>query len=68
MAIFSVMAKTRCVEATSVVRSGVTMPRWMARPASISSEQTTTSTSPGTGMRASTGSRPFAAASGNIST
>ena len=30
-AIFSVIAKTRWVEAISVVRSGVTMPRWMAR-------------------------------------
>ena len=41
-----------------MVRSGVTKPRCMARPASISSEAMTTSTSPGTGISASTGSAP----------
>ena len=61
-AIFSVMAKTRWVEAISSVRSGVTKPRSTARAASISSEASTTSTSPGTGIRASTGSRPAACA------
>ena len=42
----------------SVVRSLLTSPRWMARPASTSSEATTQSTSPATGMSAMTGSRP----------
>ena len=42
----------------SVVRSAVTRPRWMARPASASSDASTQSTSPATGMRAITGSRP----------
>ena len=42
----------------SVVRSLLTSPRWMARPASTSSEATTQSTSQATGMRAMTGSRP----------
>jgi hypothetical protein len=46
----------RWLEASSVVRSGVTSPRCTARPASISSEAITTSTSPGTGISASTGS------------
>jgi hypothetical protein len=56
-AVFSVMEKTRLVEVRSVVRSGVTSPRWIARPASISSEATTMSTSPGIGINAITGSR-----------
>ena len=54
-------------EAMKVVRSGVTSPRWTARPASISSEAITRSTSPGKGMRASTGWRPSSGV-GNIST
>ena len=52
---FSCTANERCDEAISVVLSGVTRPRWMARPASISSAPTTTSTSPGTGISDSTG-------------
>ena len=56
IAIFSVIANTRLVEAISVVRSGVISPRWIARPASISSDAITISTSPGTGISASTGS------------
>jgi hypothetical protein len=67
-AIFSVMANTRWVEAMSKVLSGVTKPRSTARAASISSEASTTSTSPGIGIRASTGSRPSACALGNNST
>ncbi len=46
----------------SVVRSGVTRPRWIARPPSISSEASTTSTSPGSGISASTGWAPSASA------
>src|SRR6516225_11264483 len=46
----------------------VTKPRSTARAASISSEASTTSTSPGTGISASTGSRPSACALGNNST
>ena len=60
IAIFSVIAKTRCVENTKVLRSGETRPRWIARPASISSEAITKSTSPGAGISASTGSCPAA--------
>ena len=69
-AIFSVIANTRWVEAISSVLSGVTKPRSTARAASISSEASTTSTSPGTGISASTGSRPAACAAsfGNSST
>ena len=55
MAVFSAMAYTRCVEATMVVRSGVTSPRCTARAASISSEAMTMSTSPGSGIKAMTG-------------
>jgi len=58
IAVFSAMAYTRCVDATRVVRSGVTRPRWTARPASISSDASTTSTSPGSGISASTGRAP----------
>ncbi len=60
-AIFSRMPSARCEEAISVVRSGVTSPRWIARPASISSAAMTISTSPGAGIIASTGVRPVAA-------
>ena len=69
-AIFSVIANTRCVEVMSSVRSGVTKPRSTARAASISSEASTTSTSPGIGTSDSTGSRPAACAArlGNSST
>jgi len=68
MAVRSVIEYTRCVEATKVVRLAVTRPRCSARPASISSEAITMSTSPGTGLRAMTGMRPAGtAASGNIS-
>ena len=41
---------------------GVTRPRCTARPASISSEASTTSTSPGSGISASTGRPPSASA------
>ena len=57
---FSVTASARWVEAISVVRSGETSPRMMARPASIISAATTTSTSPGTGISDSTGAGPAA--------
>ena len=57
-AIFSTIDSDRWVEAISTVRSGVTRPRWMARPASIHSAAITTSTSPGTGISDSTGWRP----------
>ncbi len=56
------MAKTRWVDAISNVLSGVTKPRSTARAPSISSDASTTSTSPGTGIKASTGSRPAACA------
>ena len=65
------------MEVISVVRSGVANPRWIARPLSISSEVTTTSTSPGVGKMLMIGSlrtRPLAGAplvagaGGNIST
>ncbi len=52
---FSCTAKARWVEAITVVRSGVTSPRMMERPASIHSAASTTSTSPGVGMRAKIG-------------
>ena len=58
MAVRSVIEYTRWVEAMKVVRSGVTSPRCSARPASISSEAITTSSSPGTGASASTGCAP----------
>ena len=48
----------RCVEAMSVVRSGVTKPFCMARPASSSSEATITSTLPGLGVSDITGCLP----------
>jgi hypothetical protein len=58
------------VETMNVVRSGVTSPRCTARPASISSEAITISTSPGTGVRPSTGGPVLAMAAdfGNSST
>ena len=55
---FSATAKARCVEAISVVRSGVTSPRSTDRPASINSAAITTSTSPGVGINANTGCAP----------
>ena len=69
-AVFSPIDQTRCVDAISVVRSGVTRPRWTERAASISSEARTMSTSPGIGISASTGSAAAASASarGNSST
>ena len=60
-AVFSRMPSARCEEAISVVRSGETRPRWMARPASISSAAMTMSTSPGAGIIDSTGVRPATA-------
>ena len=68
IAVRSVIEYTRWLEAIIVVRSGVTRPRCTARAASISSEATTTSTSPGTGIIARTGSRLSVADSGKIST
>ena len=47
----------RCVEATSVVRSGVMKAFCMARPASTSSEAAIRSMLPGLGTRAITGGR-----------
>ena len=61
---FSDTAKARWVEAIKVVRSGVTSPRWMARPASMNSAPMTTSTSPGTAISDSTGRRPAGASAG----
>ena len=63
--IFSLTASARWVEAISVVRSGVTKPRMMARPASIISAAISTSTSPGAGASENTGMR---APAGAIST
>ena len=48
----------RWVEAMSVVRSGLTKPFAIARPASTSSEATMMSTLPGLGVSESTGSLP----------
>ena len=48
--VFSETASARCDEAISVVRSGVTKPRRMARPASIISAATRMSTSPAAGI------------------
>ncbi len=62
---FSMTASVRCVEVISVVRSGDTKPRWMARPASISSAASTMSTSPGVGISDRIG---VPAPSGTIST
>ena len=61
--IFSLVAKTRWLEAISVVRS-LTQPFCSARPASTSSEATIRSTLPGVGVSASKGSRPASCASG----
>ena len=60
--IFSETAAMRCDEAISVVRSGVTKPRMMARPASISSAAIRMSTSPGDGDSAKIGRRPVSRA------
>ena len=54
IAMRSPMASTRCVEAISVVRSGVTKPLKIMRPASSSSVASATSTSPIAGLSAST--------------
>ena len=54
----------RWVEAISVVRSGLTKPFSIARPASISSEATITSTLPGLGVSERTGSFPFSSRRG----
>ena len=54
IAVRSPMASTRCVEAMSVVRSGVTKPLKIMRPASSSSVASATSTSPIAGLSAST--------------
>ena len=54
--VFSETAKARCDEAISVVRSGVTNPRMMARPASIISAAIRISTSPAAGISENTGS------------
>jgi len=62
---FSCTAKARCVEAITVVRSGVTRPRMIERPASIHSAASTTSTSPGVGISAKIGRLP--SRSGSIS-
>ncbi len=67
MADFSVMPYTRWLDATSVVRSGVTNPRTTARPASINSAAMTTSTSPGTGISAKIGSARPIEGGGHIS-
>ena len=60
--IFSDTAKARWVDAIRVVRSGVTKPRMMARPASIISAAIITSTSPAAGIRENTGVPPAAGA------
>ena len=62
--VFSLTARARWVEVMSVVRSGVTKPRMMARPASIISAVIMMSTSPAAGIRAKIGWRgPVAAIS-----
>ena len=60
--IFSDTAKARWVEAISVVRSGVTNPRIMARPASIISAAIMMSTSPAAGISEKIGTPPEAGA------
>ena len=55
IALFSAMANVRWVDAMTVVRSGVIIPVWAARPASRSSDATRRSTLPGVGSRAMTG-------------
>ena len=57
---FSTIVKTRCVEAISSVRSGVTKPAWTERAASNSSVASTTSTRPGAGLSARIGAEPAA--------
>ncbi|MHC2281384.1 hypothetical protein ACVME8_008027 [Bradyrhizobium diazoefficiens] len=57
-AIFSPIAKDRWLDAISVVRSGVTRPRRIDRPASMNSAAITTSTSPGVGISDRIGLRP----------
>ena len=59
---FSPIVNTRWVDVTSVVRSRLTNPRCMARPASINSEATIRSTSPGLGISARIGCAPAASA------
>ena len=54
IALFSAMANIRWVEAMTVVRSGVIIPFWAARPASRSSDATRRSTLPGVGRSAMT--------------
>ena len=54
IAMRSPIASTRCVEAIRVVRSGVTKPLKIMRPASRSSVASATSTSPMAGLSAST--------------
>ena len=63
--IFSLTANARCVEVISTVRSGVTKPRMIERPASIISAVIMISTSPAAGISEKTGT--FAPA-GAIST
>ena len=58
--IFSLTASARWVEVISVVRSGVTKPRMIDRPASIISAVIMMSTSPAAGIRLNTGIRPDA--------
>ena len=53
--IFSDTASARWVEAINVVRSGVTKPRMIERPASIISAAIMISTSPGAGISEKTG-------------
>ena len=55
--IFSAVENTRCVDAISSVRSGVTYPDWIWRPVSSSSVDAKISTSPGDGLSAKTGGR-----------
>jgi hypothetical protein len=54
-AIFSETASARWLEVISTVRSGVTKPRMMARPASIISAVIMMSTSPAAGISEKTG-------------
>ena len=61
VALFSLIASDLWLDAISVVRSGVTMPRRIDRPASMNSDASTMSTSPGVGICARIGFCPFAA-------
>ena len=66
--IFSAVVSVRELEVTTSVRSAEAMPLPMWRTVSSSSEETSTSSAPGTGYRLNTGLRPARSASGTGNT